>query len=473
MSASSAATTAAPRRRRPRTGELPPGSPTQARASCPSAHADRAAGLAGVRRPGLGAGLRHRRHAARGAPLGSRPGGAGGRRGGLHHRLHRLHGRGDGARAHRRPAASARGRPRRGRAPAAPGGVDGAGAGACWAARCCCFRRPSWPWPRPTPEVAGEGARLPAGAGVVAAGVAAVHRLPRLQHRGVAAQGGDGAADRRPGAEGAAVGGAGLRRAGARAAGAGRAWAAASPPRSRCGRRRWRPAWLLRRDPFYAPFALRRPRPATRPTGAALRAQLQAGRADGRWRSWSRSRASRFMAIFIARLGTTPVAGHQIAANLVSLLFMMPLAHRQRHRHAGGAAHRRARRWPTRGAWAGTALVIGAGVAAVMGGGWSSCCASRCSACTRATPRCVAAALPLLAWVALFHVADAAQTVAAFVLRAWRIATVPLVIYAAALWGVGLGGGYCAGLRRRPAWCRRRCTARRGFWVASTTGPGR
>jgi MATE family multidrug resistance protein len=32
-----------------------------------------------------------------------------------------------------------------------------------------------------------------------------------------------------------------------------------------------------------------------------------------------------FMAIFISRLGETPVAGHQIAANLVALLFMAPL----------------------------------------------------------------------------------------------------------------------------------------------------
>ena len=61
----------------------------------------------------------------------------------------------------------------------------------------------------------------------------------------------------------------------------------------------------------------------------------------------------------------------------------------------------------------------------------------------------VAAALPLLAWVALFHVADAAQTIAAFVLRAYRIATVPLVIYALALWGIGLGGGYAARVRPR------------------------
>ena len=30
---------------------------------------------------------------------------------------------------------------------------------------------------------------------------------------------------------------------------------------------------------------------------------------------------------------------------------------------------------------------------------------------------------------------------AAFVLRAWRIATLPTLIYVLALWGVGLGGG--------------------------------
>jgi MATE family multidrug resistance protein len=33
-----------------------------------------------------------------------------------------------------------------------------------------------------------------------------------------------------------------------------------------------------------------------------------------------------FMALFIARLGTTPVAGHQIAMNLISLMFMLPMS---------------------------------------------------------------------------------------------------------------------------------------------------
>jgi len=81
----------------------------------------------------------------------------------------------------------------------------------------------------------------------------------------------------------------------------------------------------------------------------------------------------------------------------------------------------------------------------------------------------VAAAIPLIAWLAVFHVADAAQTIAAFVLRAYRIATVPVFIYVAALWGVGLGGGYVlafniggqvpAALQGAP-----------GYWFAATVG---
>jgi len=80
-----------------------------------------------------------------------------------------------------------------------------------------------------------------------------------------------------------------------------------------------------------------------------------------------------------------------------------------------------------------------------------------------------AAALPLMAWVALFHLADAAQTIAAFVLRAWRIATVPLAIFAIALWGVGLGGGNALAfnfLGSVPPWMQ----GARGFWIASTAG---
>jgi multidrug resistance protein, MATE family len=59
--------------------------------------------------------------------------------------------------------------------------------------------------------------------------------------------------------------------------------------------------------------------------------------------------------------------------------------------------------------------------------------------------------------------------VASFVLRAWRIATLPMFIFALSLWGVGLGGGYVlafdvTGLT--PDALR----GARGFWTASTAG---
>jgi MATE family multidrug resistance protein len=81
----------------------------------------------------------------------------------------------------------------------------------------------------------------------------------------------------------------------------------------------------------------------------------------------------------------------------------------------------------------------------------------------------LAAALPLVAWLAVFHVADAAQTIAAFVLRAYKIATVPVLIYVAALWGVGLGGGYQLAFNvsgKVPAALQ----GAPGYWVAATAG---
>src|SRR5262249_17277329 len=81
----------------------------------------------------------------------------------------------------------------------------------------------------------------------------------------------------------------------------------------------------------------------------------------------------------------------------------------------------------------------------------------------------LAAAMPLLAFVALFHVAHAPRTVRAFVLRAWRIATLPLIVNATALWGVGLAGGYLLAFNVVGS-VPRALQGARGFWVASTAG---
>jgi MATE family multidrug resistance protein len=52
----------------------------------------------------------------------------------------------------------------------------------------------------------------------------------------------------------------------------------------------------------------------------------------------------------------------------------------------------------------------------------------------------------LLALVAVYHLFDAVQAVVVNVLRGYKRAVVPMLIYALALWGVGLGGGYVLGL---------------------------
>lgn len=174
-----------------------------------------------------------------------------------------------------------------------------------------------------------------------------------------------------------------------------------------------------------------------------------------------------FMAIFIARLGTTPVAGHQIAVNLVSMMFMMPLAVANAAstlvaQQIGAGDLRDARRL----GW--HALQLGTLLAAVTGSLVYLGRETVIGAYTR-NPDIAAAALPLIAWLVVFHIADAAQTIAAFVLRAYRIAVVPLAIYVAALWGIGLGGGNLlafGGLGGGEA----ALSGARAFWATATFG---
>jgi MATE family multidrug resistance protein len=161
------------------------------------------------------------------------------------------------------------------------------------------------------------------------------------------------------------------------------------------------------------------------------------------------------------------VAGHQIAVNLVSLMFMMPLA--VANAASTLVALRIGAQQPAaarRIGWHG--LMLGCSVAAVMGAMMFFARAPVLGLYTE-DPLVIAAALPLLAWVAVFHVADAAQTIAAFVLRAYKVTVVPMAIYVAALWGVGLGGGYSLAFNL-PGSVPAALQGARGFWFASTAG---
>ena len=221
---------------------------------------------------------------------------------------------------------------------------------------------------------------------------------------------------------------------------------------------------LVRHDPFYKPFGLGHR--LSRPSRASLAALLRLGIPMGLSILIEVTGFS-FMAFFISRIGATPVAGHQIAVNMISLMFMLPLSIANassvlvaQRLGAGDAAD------ASRIGWAG--LEVGVLCAAVLG---SVVYLLRDAIVGLYTGNAIiaAAALPLLAWVALFHIADAAQTIAAFVLRAHRIATVPLVVYVVAIWVIGLGGGYVAAFVLDgvgPDWMH----GARGFWAMASFG---
>jgi multidrug resistance protein, MATE family len=225
-------------------------------------------------------------------------------------------------------------------------------------------------------------------------------------------------------------------------------------------------AWrVLRRDPFYAPYALWG-RGLDRPARVPLMAQLRLGLPLGA-SILVEVTGFAFMALFISRLGTTAVAGHQLAANLVTLMFMVPLAIGNAGstlvaQAIGAGRHTEAARlgWHALGISLVVATLMGLLVFVLR---------RPVLALYTNDAAVLAAALPLVAWLAVFHAADAAQTVAAFVLRAYKITLVSVLIYVAALWGVGQGLGYWlafdvggvtpATLRGAP-----------GYWFASTVG---
>lgn len=167
-----------------------------------------------------------------------------------------------------------------------------------------------------------------------------------------------------------------------------------------------------------------------------------------------------FMALFIARLGPDTSAAHQIAANVAVFSFMVPLALGSATgvvvgQALGAGDSRRARHAGLLG------LAVGCTAAAILGTAIYLGAVPLARAYTTDS-RVAAAAATLLSIVAFYHLADAVQAVMAQVLRGYKRATAPMVIYAVALWGVGLGGGYLLGLTETFG----APLGAAGFWIA-------
>lgn len=176
-----------------------------------------------------------------------------------------------------------------------------------------------------------------------------------------------------------------------------------------------------------------------------------------------------FMAIFIARFGATVLAGHQIAANLGTVLYMLPMslgiATATLVAQALGARDfAAARRLGRRGISFAVALAMCISLLV-----WTS----RTSLIAAYTPNplIARAAAPLFVFLTFYHVFDAMQVSTIFVLRAYKVAVVPTVIYAVALWGVGLGGGYALGFDTFGITPRYLLGAS-GFWFANSLSLG-
>jgi len=202
-------------------------------------------------------------------------------------------------------------------------------------------------------------------------------------------------------------------------------------------------AWMLRTSSIYTPYAIWQRLEA--PHWPTLRAFLRLGIPTG-LAIMVEVTAFTLMALFIARMGTVAAASHQIAANLVGVLYMMPLS-------LGIAVSARVSYWLGAGddKRARLALRLGLkltiGLALGSGGLVVLFHAPLARLYAGANPPVVTLAGSLLVWAAFYHLSDALQAVCVFVLRSYGVAVSPLLVYCLLLWGVGLGGGYLAAYR--------------------------
>lgn len=147
-----------------------------------------------------------------------------------------------------------------------------------------------------------------------------------------------------------------------------------------------------------------------------------------------------FMALLVAREGVLVTGAHQITANLAALCYMAPMAigiatSAQTAQTLGSGQLALTQRM----ALAGTLLTVGAAIITVSLlwslGGWIIAIYTN-------DLQVALIAMSLLAIMPFFHVADAAQTLVVFLLRAYKVAVAPLVVQIVALGGVGLLGGW-------------------------------
>lgn len=196
--------------------------------------------------------------------------------------------------------------------------------------------------------------------------------------------------------------------------------------------------WAIHHDPYYLRFRPRLGRPNWTSQKELLRLGIPMG---GSY--LIEICAFSFMALLVAREGMFVTGGHQIMANLAALCYMMPMAvgiaSASLTAQALGARDSEGARRMGR---AGIAVVAtGATLTAIL------LIVARAPIVNAYTDdvQVAAVAVTLLQLLPWFHLCDAMQCMGSYLLRAYKVAVVPLILQVFALTGLGLIGGWWLG----------------------------
>lgn len=170
------------------------------------------------------------------------------------------------------------------------------------------------------------------------------------------------------------------------------------------------------------------------------------------------------IALLVASLGAEVVAGHQIALNFTSLIFMVPLSFSMAITIRVGQAIGRSD--PGAARFSALSGILTTLVTAVIFSSAILIMAPAIAGLYTPDPAVRQIAVSLLFFAALFQISDAIQVSAAGSLRGYKDTRVPMIITFIAFWFIGLPIGYLLGLSRRVGLLM----GARGFWIGLVAG---
>jgi MATE family multidrug resistance protein len=196
--------------------------------------------------------------------------------------------------------------------------------------------------------------------------------------------------------------------------------------------------WVVLRHPFYLPFKLNIGRPDFKAIWSILRLGIPMG---GSY--LIEVSAFTFMALLVAQEGTAVIGGHQIMSNLAALAYMMPMSigvatSALVAQYIGAQQMKQAHRTSMMGLV--IALCGAVMTALALFFGREMIVATYTNHAEVAT-----VALSLMVLLPFFHLVDTLQCMNSYLLRAHKVAMVPMLLQTFALMIIGLGGGWFMG----------------------------